>query len=149
MVLLIGGSLLDTADSILALEVEPDLFKSLRLLFVVLPELIGLLNQVVVKHVLGSMLVNKDLILGVLFGVAKDVTGVTDGLGLVQRALAVILFIGEHFLGHLIHLLLLCNRLELGLFFLDELKDVSLNSHLLKLLRVFELQVCLHQSQTN
>ncbi len=80
---------------------------------------------------------------------AKDVTGVTDGLGLVQRTLTVIFFIGEHFLGHFIHLLLLCNRLEFGLFFLNELKNISLDLHLLKLLGVLELQVCLHQSQTN
>lgn len=131
------------------LEIKPNLLKSLCFLLIILPELVSLLYEIIVEHILRSMLVNEYLILGIFFGMAKDVTRVTDGLGLVQRTLTVILLIGEDFLGHFIHLLLLCNRLEFGLFFLNELKNISFDLHLLKLLGVLELQVCLHQSQTN
>jgi hypothetical protein len=95
------------------------------------------------------MLLYKLLILSVLLGVTEEVAGVPDGLGLVVGALPIVLLVGEHLLRHLVHLFLLCNRLQLGLLFFHELKDVALNLHLLELLRVLKLQVGLHEGQTD
>ena len=147
--MLIGSPLFNTPDRIFTLEVEPYHLESLSLFLIIFPEIICLLDQIVIKHVLGRMLLNKLLILSVFLRVTEEVASVSDGLCLVVRALPIVLLVGEYLLRHLVHLFLLCNRLELGLLFFHEFKDVPLHFHLLELLGVLEFQVGLHQSQTN
>lgn len=119
VILLRSGARFDTADCVLALEVKPETLQTLYTLLIVLPELVGLVNQVVIKHVFGSMLLKEVLILGVLPRVSEDVPGVSDDLGLREWPLAVVLLVREHLLGHLFHLLGVSDRLHLSLLLLD------------------------------